>query len=154
MTGDRRLPARMYGNNCQFCSGTVQPKKVALEGLKHKEGFILLEDVTIGVCDTCGNRYYTADILHAVHDLATGENKAGTDRRSACSAHDLAGAGPLTARAPWPRPLEEATGLYGLPEPEWEVWMDSTRLLARYAVEEAVADRPLPSGSAWLHQVA
>ncbi len=63
----------MYGYKCQYCSGTVQPKKVAIEGFKHKKGFILLEDVTIGVCDTCGNRYYTADILHAVHDLATGE---------------------------------------------------------------------------------
>jgi aspartate racemase len=32
--------------------------------------------------------------------------------------------------------------------------LDSTRLLARYAVEEAVDDRPLPSGKGWLHQVA
>jgi YgiT-type zinc finger domain-containing protein len=51
----------------------VLPKKVAMEGFKHRNGFIILEDVTIGVCDTCGNRYYTADILHAVHDLATGD---------------------------------------------------------------------------------
>ena len=28
--------------------------------------------------------------------------------------------------------------------------LDSTRLLARYAVEEAVEDRPLPSGGGWL----
>ena len=66
----------MYGYKCQYCSGTVQAKKVAMEGFKHKKGFILLEDVTIGVCDTCGNRYYTADILHAVHELATGERAA------------------------------------------------------------------------------
>jgi YgiT-type zinc finger domain-containing protein len=65
----------MYGYKCQYCEGTVQPKKVAIEGFKHKGGFILLEDVTIGVCDTCGNRYYTADILHAVHELASGERK-------------------------------------------------------------------------------
>ena len=63
----------MYGYKCEYCSGTVRPKKVAMEGFKHKERFILLEDVTIGVCDTCGNRYYTADILHTVHELATGE---------------------------------------------------------------------------------
>ncbi|MGD2114300.1 MAG: YgiT-type zinc finger protein [Acidobacteriota bacterium] len=63
----------MYGYRCQYCEGTVRPKKVELEGFKHKRGFILLEDVTIGVCDTCGNRYDTADILHAVHELATGE---------------------------------------------------------------------------------
>jgi aspartate racemase len=32
--------------------------------------------------------------------------------------------------------------------------LDSTRLLARYAVKEAVDDRPLPSGAGWLHQGA
>ena len=65
----------MYGYRCQYCSGTVHAKKVAMEGFKHKRGFIILEDVTIGVCDTCGDRYYTADILHTVHELATGEIK-------------------------------------------------------------------------------
>ncbi|MEA2603521.1 MAG: hypothetical protein QOF89_4513 [Acidobacteriota bacterium] len=63
----------MYGYKCQYCSGTVHAKKVAMESFKHKKGFIILEDVVIGVCDTCGNRYYGADILHAVHELATGE---------------------------------------------------------------------------------
>lgn len=66
----------MYGYRCQYCDGTVRPKKVALEGFKHRDKFILLEDVTIGVCDECGNRYYTADILHTVHDLATGARQA------------------------------------------------------------------------------
>lgn len=63
----------MYGYKCQYCSGMVQAKKVAIEGFKHKKGFIILEDVTVGVCDTCGNRYYGADVFHAVHELATGE---------------------------------------------------------------------------------
>ena len=62
----------MYGYKCHYCQGTVQPKRVAMESFKHRDGFIILEDVTVGVCDTCGNRYYTADILHAVHELATG----------------------------------------------------------------------------------
>ena len=63
----------MYGYKCQYCAGTVRAKKVAMESFKHKQGFIILEDVTVGVCDTCGNRYYSADILHTVHDLATGK---------------------------------------------------------------------------------
>ena len=63
----------MYGYKCHYCTGTVRPKTVAMEGFKHKKGFIILEDVEIGVCDTCGNRYYSADILHAAHELATGE---------------------------------------------------------------------------------
>lgn len=62
----------MYGYACRYCSGTVQPRKVAREAFKHKDGFIILEDVTVGVCDSCGNRYYSAEILHAVHEIATG----------------------------------------------------------------------------------
>jgi hypothetical protein len=28
--------------------------------------------VVIGVCDVCGDRYYSAEILHTVHEIATG----------------------------------------------------------------------------------
>lgn len=62
----------MYGYPCRYCHGTVQPRTVAKEAFKHKNGFIILENVTIGICDSCGNRYYSADILHAVHEIATG----------------------------------------------------------------------------------
>ncbi len=65
----------MYGYPCEYCDGTVQPRRVEKEAFKHKSGFIILEDVTIGVCDTCGNRYYSADVLHAVHELASGAKK-------------------------------------------------------------------------------
>jgi YgiT-type zinc finger domain-containing protein len=61
-----------YGYRCEYCEGTVRPKKVEREAFKHKKGFIILEDVVIGVCDACGSRYYSADIIHAVHDIATG----------------------------------------------------------------------------------
>jgi YgiT-type zinc finger domain-containing protein len=62
----------MYGYPCAYCHGMVQPRRVEREAFKHKNGFIILEQLTIGVCDVCGNRYYSADILHAVHDLAVG----------------------------------------------------------------------------------
>lgn len=62
----------MYGYKCEYCEGTVRPKKVKREAFKHKTGFVILEEVTIGVCDLCGTRYYSADILHAVNDIATG----------------------------------------------------------------------------------
>jgi YgiT-type zinc finger domain-containing protein len=66
----------MYGYRCAYCTGTVQPRTVEREAFKHKNGFVILEHVVIGICDTCGNRYYTADILHAVHDIATGKRTA------------------------------------------------------------------------------
>lgn len=62
----------MYGYKCEYCSGIVQPRLVKREAFKHKNGFVILEDVNMGVCNNCGNRYYTADILHVVHDIATG----------------------------------------------------------------------------------
>ncbi len=62
----------MYGYRCEYCEGTVQPKRVKREAFKHKNGFVILEDIVIGICDVCGNRYYSADILHTVHDIVTG----------------------------------------------------------------------------------
>jgi YgiT-type zinc finger domain-containing protein len=56
----------MYEYPCEYCEGTVQPRLVKREAFKHRDGFVILEDVTIGVCDHCGNRYYSAEILHAV----------------------------------------------------------------------------------------
>ena len=61
-----------YGYQCEFCEGTVQARTVQREAFKHRDGFVILEDVTIGVCDNCGNRYYSANILHAIHAIATG----------------------------------------------------------------------------------
>ena len=65
----------MYGYVCECCTGTVRPRLVAREVFKHKLGFVLLENVVIGICDECGNRYYSADILHTVHEIATGRRK-------------------------------------------------------------------------------
>ncbi|HEY9662297.1 MAG TPA: YgiT-type zinc finger protein [Allocoleopsis sp.] len=62
----------MYNYRCEYCEGIVRPRTVKREAFKHRDGFVILEDVTIGVCDTCGNRYYSAEILHAVYAVATG----------------------------------------------------------------------------------
>jgi len=65
----------MYGFRCEFCDGTVRPRLVERESFKHKNGFVILEDLTIGVCDRCGNRYCGADILHAVHEIVAGDRQ-------------------------------------------------------------------------------
>lgn len=65
----------MYGYDCEYCDGIVRPCLVEREAFKHKNGFVILENITIGICDKCGNRYYSADILHAVHDIATGKRR-------------------------------------------------------------------------------
>lgn len=72
MTSTDTTKKALYGYPCEHCEGTVRPKKIDREAFKHKKGFIILEGITAGVCDTCGMRYYSAEILHAVHDIATG----------------------------------------------------------------------------------
>ncbi len=42
------------------------------EAFKHNVGYVILEDVMIGVCNKCGNRYYSAEVLKRVQAIATG----------------------------------------------------------------------------------
>jgi YgiT-type zinc finger domain-containing protein len=72
MTSTNTTDSAPYACPCEHCEGTVRPKKIDREAFKHKKGFIILEGITVGVCDNCGTRYYSAEILHAVHDIATG----------------------------------------------------------------------------------
>ena len=62
----------MYGYKCEYFEGNVQPRTIKRDAFKHKDGFVILEEVTIGICDHCGNRYYSADILQTVYAIATG----------------------------------------------------------------------------------
>ena len=48
----------------------------------NKNGFVILEHITIGVWDVCGNRYYSADILHAVHALRLAEELPNARNKS------------------------------------------------------------------------
>jgi YgiT-type zinc finger domain-containing protein len=63
---------KLFGYRCEYCEGTVQAKQVAREAFKHKTGFVILEDVEVGICNRCGNRYYSADTLKRVQAVATG----------------------------------------------------------------------------------
>jgi len=68
-----------YGYQCECCKGTVREKLVEREAFKDKNGFVILENLIIGVCDQCGNRYYSAAILRQVQQIAAG--KISPDRR-------------------------------------------------------------------------
>ncbi len=62
----------MYGYECEYCHGTVLEKSIKKEVFKHKTGFVMLENIPIGVCDTCGYRYYNSKILKKVDEIANG----------------------------------------------------------------------------------
>lgn len=69
----------MYGYKCEYCDGIVREKIVKRESFKHKDGFVILENVPIGVCDHCGTRYYHASLLRRVADVAAGHVAARTE---------------------------------------------------------------------------
>jgi YgiT-type zinc finger domain-containing protein len=60
----------MYGYRCEYCDGTVQERIVEREAFKHRDGFVILENVPVGVCDKCGYRYYHSTLLHRVEQIA------------------------------------------------------------------------------------
>jgi YgiT-type zinc finger domain-containing protein len=62
-----------FGYRCEYCEGTVREKQVEREAFKHRASFVILEDLEIGICDKCGNRYYSADTLKQVEAIATGK---------------------------------------------------------------------------------
>jgi YgiT-type zinc finger domain-containing protein len=62
-----------FGYRCEYCEGAVQPKHVDREAFKHKTGYVILEDLVIGVCDRCGSRYFSAATLKRMQDVATGK---------------------------------------------------------------------------------
>jgi YgiT-type zinc finger domain-containing protein len=61
----------MYGYKCEYCDGIVQERIVEREAFKHRYGFVILENVPIGVCDKCGYRYYHSTLLRQVEEIAT-----------------------------------------------------------------------------------
>ncbi|MGR3177285.1 MAG: YgiT-type zinc finger protein [Candidatus Anammoxibacter sp.] len=63
----------MYGYKCEYCAGTVKKRLVKKEVFKHKGGFVMLEDIPVGVCDKCRYRYYHSTILKKVEDIVDGK---------------------------------------------------------------------------------
>lgn len=63
----------MYGYKCEYCEGTVKERIVERESFKHKAGFVILEDVPLGICDRCGCRYYHSTVLQRVEEIASGK---------------------------------------------------------------------------------
>ncbi|MCC6492257.1 MAG: YgiT-type zinc finger protein [Pirellulales bacterium] len=59
----------MYDFLCEHCTGAVRERRLDREAIRHKGGFVILENVPIGVCDTCGARYFHASVLRRVAEV-------------------------------------------------------------------------------------
>jgi YgiT-type zinc finger domain-containing protein len=66
----------MYGYRCEYCDGIVEERIVEREAFKHRHGFVILENVPVGVCNKCGYRYYHSSLLHRVEDIAARKQAA------------------------------------------------------------------------------
>ncbi len=73
MDVEQFLRKKMYGYNCEYCEGTVKEREVSREVFKHMRGFVILENVPVGICDKCGYRYYHSPILKRVDEIAEGK---------------------------------------------------------------------------------
>ncbi len=62
----------MYGYKCEYCEGTVQSHVVEREAFKHKNGFVILEDIPVGICNTCSYRYYHSTLIKRVDEIGSG----------------------------------------------------------------------------------
>jgi len=63
----------MYGYKCEYCEGVVRERFLEKEVFKCKKGFVMLEDVPVGICDGCGYRYYHSSILKRAEEICEGK---------------------------------------------------------------------------------
>ncbi len=62
----------MYDYECEYCNGTVEERQIDKEAFKYRKGFVILEDIPVGICNECGYRYYHSTILKRVEEIAEG----------------------------------------------------------------------------------
>jgi len=53
-----------YGD-CSFCGGEVKPEKVELD-YRYKGKLYIFRDVPVGVCQQCGEKYLTAEVVKVI----------------------------------------------------------------------------------------
>lgn len=65
----------MKANECEYCSGDIQSKKVTVNH-SYKNKLVIIKDVPVGVCQECGQRYYAAATLEKLDTMAQNSETA------------------------------------------------------------------------------
>ena len=63
-------------NKCHFCGGKVTEQRVVVDYRWGEDLLAIIEDVPAGVCDTCGERYFKADVVKAMEAAAHSRSRA------------------------------------------------------------------------------
>ena len=54
---------------CEYCEGTVRERRVR-DDYWSRDRLVIIENVPVGVCDRCGERYYAAAVLEKMDQIA------------------------------------------------------------------------------------
>jgi len=66
--------SRIY-HRCHFCGGEVLEKRVTVDYRWGEELVAIIENVPAGVCQTCGEQYFKAEVIKEMERLASSEEK-------------------------------------------------------------------------------
>ena len=56
-------------DQCEYCGGRVVAKKVTMD-MRRKDELFVFDNVPIGVCSGCGERYYPGPVLERLNEIA------------------------------------------------------------------------------------
>ena len=59
----------MRFDRCEYCGGTVRERTITVD-LRRGDQLTIFQNVPVGVCSKCGERYYPGRTLEALDDLA------------------------------------------------------------------------------------
>ena len=55
------------GETCECCGGVIVEGRTTLHR-KAGAGYVILEDVPVGICTQCGTRYFAANVLKTIEE--------------------------------------------------------------------------------------
>jgi len=54
---------------CEYCNGAVRTRRVTVD-LRRGSRFYIFDNVPVGVCSKCGERYYPGRVLEHLDEIA------------------------------------------------------------------------------------
>lgn len=67
-------------SSCSFCGGEVKNKIVTVD-FRWGDDLIIIENVPVGVCKQCGEKYFTAEVSKQMEKLAIKRIEAKKERK-------------------------------------------------------------------------
>jgi YgiT-type zinc finger domain-containing protein len=70
----------MKHDKCEYCGGSVKERKVTVD-LRRGDQLTIFQNVPIGVCTKCGERYYPGPVLQSLDELAAHATNGAKTKR-------------------------------------------------------------------------